>query len=83
MRFAFFALVITLFTLPLVAKAYDNTVLPVVAAQSSDADVNAAAADMLAVIDDMNEAVKFEPASADVTAMAQALNALDVGTVQR
>lgn len=75
MRIALVTLMITLFALPLMAKAYDNNAV-------SQQAVEAATSDMMAVIAEMDQPVKFEPASADVTAMAQALNDITVGSVQ-
>lgn len=75
MRFAFIAMIAILIALPLMAKAYDSNTI-------ADKAVQAATADMMAVIADMDQVVEFEPASADVTAMAKALNNLTVGSVQ-
>lgn len=75
MRFAFFALIITVIALPFVAKAYDNAAIEAQA-------ISMASADMMAVIADMDQPVASDATPADVTAMAQALNALNVGSVQ-
>lgn len=75
MRFALFAVVLAVIALPFVAKAYDNAAIDAKA-------INMASADMMAVIADMDQPVASEAMSADVTAMAQALNALNVGVAQ-
>lgn len=75
MRFTFIAMIAVLIALPLMAKAYDNNAV-------SEQAVQAATADMMAVIADMDQVVEFEPASAEVAAMAKALNDLTVGSVQ-